>query len=44
MFDSLVKENGIALSKKDEMFIKALIAGEASRCEYVILVPINIHP
>jgi len=35
MFDSLVKENDIFLKKKDEKFIKALIAGESGRCEYV---------
>jgi hypothetical protein len=35
MFDSLVKENDIYLNEKDERFIKALIAGEPSRCEYV---------
>jgi hypothetical protein len=38
MFDSLVKENHIRLKKKDERFIKALIAGEPGRCEYVNLV------
>ena len=37
MFDSLVKDNNIYLSKKDERFIKALIAGESGRCECVVL-------
>lgn len=31
MFDSLVKENEIPISEKDQIFIKALIAGEHSR-------------
>jgi hypothetical protein len=39
MFDSLVKENDIHLKKKDEKFIKALIAGEPGRCEYANVVP-----
>jgi hypothetical protein len=39
MFDSLVRENDIFLNEKDERFIKALIAGEPSRCEYVLPNP-----
>jgi len=31
MFDALVSENEIALSKEDQNFIKALISGEHSR-------------
>ena len=31
MFDSLVKENEIPISEKDQNFIKALIAGDRSR-------------
>ena len=31
MFDSLVKENEIPISEKDQIFIKALISGDHSR-------------
>ena len=43
MFDSLVKENNIFLKMKDERFIKALIAGEPGRCEYVALRLLKIQ-
>jgi hypothetical protein len=36
MFDDLVKTNNIDISAEDAKFVKALIAGDASRCaEYV---------
>lgn len=44
MFDSLVKNNDIYLNKKDERFIKALIAGDPGRSEYVISKLLKITP
>lgn len=43
MFDSLVKDNNIFLKEKDERFIKALIAGEPGRCEYVTFELLKLH-
>ena len=35
MFDYLIEDKGIKLSPKDADFIKALIAGEPSKCRYI---------
>jgi deoxynucleoside triphosphate triphosphohydrolase SAMHD1 len=36
MFDDLVSKNDIDISEQDIRFVKALIAGDADRCSYVL--------
>lgn len=37
MLDFMVSEYEIPISQKDQQFIKALIAGDPSKCRYVVL-------
>lgn len=39
MFDFMISEYEIPISEEDQQFIKALIAGDPSKCRWVLLWP-----